>query len=119
MRTDRRLDVGRAGEDAALGRYRGSGYALLARNWRRPAGELDLVVAKSGMVVFCEVKTRRGDAFGGGYEAVTATKQKKVRQLADLFLLESGVRQKSIRFDVASVLMMGEQPQVELFEDAF
>ncbi|MEX0833282.1 MAG: YraN family protein [Actinomycetota bacterium] len=119
MRTDKRLDVGRAGEDAALDRYRGSGYALLARNWRRPAGELDLVVAKSGVIVFCEVKTRSGVSFGGGYEAVTATKQKKVRQLAELFLLESKVPSRSVRFDVASVLMVSEEPQVELFEDAF
>ena len=119
MRTDNRLDVGRTGEDAALDRYRDSGFALLARNWRRPAGEMDLVVAKAGLIVFCEVKTRSGPQFGGGYEAVNGKKQRKLRQLADLFLLESGVPAKAVRFDVASVLIADGRTQVEIFEDAF
>jgi putative endonuclease len=120
MRTAGRNDLGRAGEDAALARYTGSGYSMLARNWRRPAGEIDLVVARSGTIVFCEVKTRSGPAFGGGYEAVNARKQRKLRQLADLFLLESGVFAERVRFDVASVLVAdGGQSSVEVFEDAF
>src|SRR5438874_11599467 len=85
-----RLALGSAGEDAALRRYRELGYRPLARNWRCPLGEIDLVVARGGMLVFCEVKTRAGSGFGGGYEAVTWRKQRKLRQLAEVYLLTSG-----------------------------
>ena len=68
---DRRRALGAAGEDVAAAWYRAAGYEVLARNWRCREGELDLVVAGSGVVVFCEVKTRRGDAFGLPSEAVT------------------------------------------------
>ena len=76
---DANAEAGRLGEDAALDAYLHRGFALVARNWRCRIGELDLVLARGEQLVFCEVKTRRGDAFGGGWEAVTARKQAKVR----------------------------------------
>ena len=107
------------GEEAALAAYRSRGYALVARNWRCRIGELDLVVERDGLLVFCEVKTRSGAAFGGGFEAVTAAKQRKVRQLADAFLLARGRRPARARFDVASVHLGRSGPSVQMFEDAF
>ena len=70
MRTDPRRERGGTGEDAALAVYIRRGYRLVARNWRCKLGELDLVLVRGGTLVFCEVKARRGSAFGGGYEAV-------------------------------------------------
>ena len=96
------------------------GFEEVARNWRCRLGELDIVVARGGLLVFCEVKTRSGAAFGGGYEAVTTTKQRKLRRLAEAFLASSRVRPASIRFDVASVgLTAAHDPDVHLFVDAF
>src|SRR5438105_4729581 len=83
-------DLGRVGEDATVDWYRDHGYALVARNWRCPLGELDLVVARGALLVFCEVKTRAGSSFGAGFEAVTSRKQRKLRQLAEVFLLATG-----------------------------
>src|SRR5919204_4792095 len=97
------LQLGRAGEDAALDWYRSRGYVLVARNWRSPLGEVDLIVARGGLLVFCEVKTRLGAGFGGGYQAVTWKKQRKLRQLAELFLVTQAADPGRIRFDVASV----------------
>lgn len=119
-RSGGRAALGRAGEDAALGVYRRAGFRLLSRNWRCRAGELDLVLARGGVVVFCEVKTRSGSSLGGGYEAVTWRKQRKLRQLAELFLAERGVAPPALRFDVASVLVPPRGPPVvHLFQDAF
>ena len=112
-------DVGRAGEGFALDAYRNRGYRLVARNWRCRLGEIDLIVTRGGTLVFCEVKTRRGAAFGGGYEAVTWRKRAKIRSLAEAFLQERGGRPNAIRFDVASVALGPRGPHVELFEDAF
>ena len=114
------VDLGRRGEEAALRAYRAAGFSLVARNWRCPAGELDLVLRRGGLLVFCEVKTRAGGRFGGGHEAVTWRKQRKVRQLAELFL--AGVRPppSAVRFDVASVeAPPGYRAAVHIFEEAF
>jgi putative endonuclease len=99
--------------------YRRRGYRIVARNWRCRIGELDLVVERGGVLVFCEVKSRAGAAFGGGYEAVTWRKQAKLRALGEAFLQKHGWRPQAIRFDVASVAIRREQSVVEVFEDAF
>jgi putative endonuclease len=110
---------GRDGEDAALGVYRRRGFRVLARNWRCSIGELDLVLERGGLVVFCEVKTRGGAAFGGGYEAVTWSKRRRLRRLAEAFLASGSASPSDVRFDVASVWLGRTGADVELFEDAF
>lgn len=92
---------------------------MVARNWRCPLGELDLVVARGGLLVFCEVKTRSGSVFGGGYEAITRAKRRKLRQLGQAFLVSERPVEPAIRFDVASVWLRPSGPDVEIFEDAF
>jgi putative endonuclease len=110
---------GRVGEEAALDLYERLGFRAVVRNWRCGLGELDLVLERAGLLVFCEVKTRTGPAFGGGYDAVTWAKRRKLRQLAEAFLAAGAPRHSRIRFDVASVWLDGDRPDVELFEDAF
>jgi putative endonuclease len=112
--------LGVVGEAAAADRYRSRGFEVIVCNWRCAAGEIDVIARRADLLVFCEVKTRRGASFGGGYESVTARKQRKLRQLADMYLRAGGERPASIRFDVASVTMSAEgRVDVELFEDAF
>jgi putative endonuclease len=91
----------------------------VARNWRSPLGELDLVVEREGLLVFCEVKARTSDRLGGPFEAVTAAKQRKLRALAEAFLSSRRPGDR-YRFDVASVTIgRGRGPAVHFFEDAF
>jgi putative endonuclease len=116
---DRRSSRGRDGEAAAVRTYERRGYRVVARNWRCPIGELDLVVQRGGVLVFCEVKARSGAAFGGGYEAVTWTKRRKLRQLAEAFLQSYHPLDLRARFDVASVWLGPRGADVEIFEDAF
>lgn len=116
----RRDDLWRLGERAAWEAYRARGFRLVARNWRSKLGELDLVVAREDLVVFCEVKARRGSAFGGPHEAVTETKRRKVRALAQAFLSMERRGAERYRFDVASVTVdPGGSARVHVFEDAF
>ncbi len=95
--------------------YEANGYAVVARNWRCRQGELDLVARRGRVVVFCEVKTRSSTAFGAPVEAVTRTKQARLRVLAARWLEDSDVVAREIRFDVASVL----DGQLEVLEGAF
>ena len=102
-----RQRLGALGEDRAADWYRAAGYEVIARNWRCAEGELDLVVAHQGELVFCEVKTRTSDRFGVPAEAVTAAKQRRLRRLAARFLAEhpptGGSTTRSLRFDVVAV----------------
>jgi putative endonuclease len=124
---DTRRNLGDRGEHEALEVYLRRGYRLVARNWRCRIGELDLVLRRDDLLVFCEVKTRRGPSFGSGWEAVTPRKQAKIRAVAQAFLMHAGATDPTIRFDVASVEVgdRGGGPgrsgrvEVELFEDAF
>jgi putative endonuclease len=112
--------VGKRGERAAWAAYRRRGYRLLARNWRCPLGELDLVLTVSGTIVFCEVKARTSTGLGGPFEAVSASKQRRVRTLAEAFIRSRGLGAQSFRFDVASVLLHADgRTDVHVFEDAF
>lgn len=118
-RTDDRSSRARAGEDATARLYERRGYRVLDRNWRCTLGELDLVVAKDDALVFCEVKTRSGSAFGGGYEAVTWSKRRRLRRLAEAYVGARAPHSGRVRFDVASVWLGTRGADVELFEDAF
>jgi putative endonuclease len=118
--TDPRHVVGANGEEAVAQWYRAAGYDVVDRNWRVREGELDLVARNaSGTLVFCEVKTRRGDAFGSPFEAVTITKQRRLRTLAMRWLAEHRVRAGELRFDVAAVRMRGSVGEIEVLEAAF
>ena len=118
----RRLDLGARGEELAAAWYTGRGYRVLARNWRCREGELDLILARSGSVVFCEVKTRTGSGFGTPAEAVTGEKQRRLRRLATRWLAERppGAGWPDVRFDVACVTLgAGGEPALEMIEAAF
>ena len=113
------LQTGAVGESAALDHYLNLGFDEVVRNWRCKVGELDLVLCRGNLLVFCEVKTRRAGGFSAGFDAVTSAKIAKLRRLAELFLFEARLRPSSVRFDVASVCMDGSCTEVTLFEDAF
>lgn len=116
------LVVGAVGERAAELAYVRRGYRVLARNWRCRLGELDLVLRRGDVVVFCEVKTRRGASFGEPWQAVDARKQAKLRAVAQAFLIATALRPPSTRFDVASVTVArgpASEAIVRVYEDAF
>ncbi len=79
-------------------------YKILSTNYTCKLGEIDIVAEKRGVVVFIEVKLRNSLRFGHPREAVTTHKQKKIRMVAQLFLLERKLNNSSIRFDVIDIL---------------
>ncbi|CAN5805401.1 YraN family protein [soil metagenome] len=95
--------------------YEQRGFEVVARNWRCREGEIDLILRRQRMIVFCEVKTRSSTAFGAPVEAVTYAKRRRLRHLAAHWLDDTPLRAAGIRFDVASVLA----GKIEVIEGAF
>jgi putative endonuclease len=62
------------------------GYRLLAANEWSGGNELDLVVRRGRRLVFCEVKTKSGPAYGSAWEAVGPEKVRRVKRAAEMWL---------------------------------
>jgi putative endonuclease len=95
--------VGAYGERVAARTLANAGMRVLDRNWRCSTGEIDLVALDGATVVFCEVKTRRGDAFGTPAEAVRPAKVRRLRSLAAQWLAAHPQVRGEVRFDVIGV----------------
>ncbi len=97
----------RFAEDLVARWYVREGYAIIARNWRCPRGELDVVAWRGGVLAVCEVKARRTVAMGDPFEAVDARKILRLRRATAALL---GTRDPSVppvrqvRFDAAAVI---------------
>ena len=96
---------------------------VIARNWRRPQGELDIIArTPDGICVFCEVRSRTGEASGDPLETVTPHKQSRVIRAARLYLSEADSTGASgYRFDVVAVTFFpgGDSPRVVHIAGAF
>lgn len=75
---------GRRGEALAAWYLRLKGYAILARRYKTPSGEIDLVVRRGGTTVFVEVKSRLS-AEGEG-EALGAVNARRISAAAGHYL---------------------------------
>lgn len=110
-----RSEVWRFGEELAAAHLQRLGWRILDRNWRCPAGELDIVALAPGAeptLVFCEVKCRTGVGFGPPLEAITTRKVTKLRQLAQHWLRARPGVAKHVRFDGVGVLLTTDAPPV-------
>ena len=116
---DPRRQLGDQGEDLAAAVLQQQGYKILERNYVTPLGEIDLIARQGKIVVVVEVKTRRGTRFGAPQEAVNPCKQGRLRRLADYYLKAKHLTGNPVRFDVVAVTLAGDEPQVEIIQNAF
>lgn len=94
---------GRLAEGAAALSLLLRGYRILALRHRTPLGEIDLIARKGDLVVFVEVKARRGET--AALDAVTATAARRIRAASDLWLSrQPDAHRLSSRFDIVAVL---------------
>jgi putative endonuclease len=83
-----RQGLGAAGERLARRHLEQQGYQFITANWRRAYGELDLVMRNADVLVFVEVKTRRGDRLGAAEESVSLAQSRRLLQTAQSFVAE-------------------------------
>jgi putative endonuclease len=104
MSADSRVQRGAASERLAAAYLQAQGLAVLARNVRCRAGELDLVCLDGGVLAIVEVRQRVRIDFGGALASVTWRKQRRIIR-ATQFLLrrQAQWRRRVLRFDVLAV----------------
>ncbi len=100
----RLLRLGDRGERYAARYLKKQGLRIVARNYRNQFGEIDLIAVDGDQVVFVEVKTRKSNKFGEPVEAVGYAKQKKLTQLAMVYLKRHKLLDRPARFDVVGIL---------------
>ncbi|MBK9674411.1 MAG: YraN family protein [Betaproteobacteria bacterium] len=94
---------------------KGAASSIVERNYRRRCGELDLVARDGSTLVFVEVRLRRGRAFGGAAESITAAKRARLTRAAGLYL--AGLRDTPCcRFD-AVLLDALDADRIEWLQD--
>jgi putative endonuclease len=114
-----RRDLGAFGERVAAAHLEAKGYRIRARNFRCREGEIDIVAEDGDCLVFVEVRTRRGDAFGTPAESVTAAKERRLLTVARAYLQEHIDVPPNQRIDVVGVeLSRGRLLAVQHIEGA-
>ena len=113
---------GNLGEDAAVKYLKKKKYIILERNFNVHGGEIDIIAKQGDYVIFVEVKTRSGEEYGSGLEAVNYTKQQRMTKAAQVYLMRLG--DVPARFDVVAVngFMDGKKfktEKIEHIENAF
>lgn len=116
-----RRELGSAFERAAERHLTAAGLAIIARNFRCKAGEIDLVCLEGDVLVIVEVRLRRRNDFGGALASVTPAKQRRLRRATLYFLLrEPRWRRHRLRFDVVAARDFGAAAPAPLWvRDAF
>jgi putative endonuclease len=110
--------LGKEGEELAVRFLKKQGFRIVGKNYRTPFGEIDIIAEDGEVLVFIEVKTRSGDAFGSPFEAVDRKKRDKIRKVA-LCYMKKIRKEPQARFDVLSIDAEGGQKKIEHIRDAF
>ena len=118
--TQTRRRLGQRGEQMAAERLAGLGYEIVERNYRCPAGEIDLVARQGGRWVFVEVRTRRGGRFGTPVESVTARKRAHMIASAQHYLQAHNALEADWRIDLAAIVLTpaGRVERLDVIENA-
>lgn len=100
------LKQGKTGEVLAEKYLKKQGYKIIKTNYKNKIGEIDIICynKKDDEIVFVEVKSRTSDLMGLPSEAVDIRKQKKIRDVASLYLILNKKFDDKVRFDVIEIL---------------
>jgi putative endonuclease len=112
--------LGAEGEETAADYLTRRGVRLLARNFKCPAGEIDLIGLDGSAIVFFEVKTRRSDAAADPENNIGPSKRQRMLRTARWWLTKHHQPQAPYRFDAISVVLPDAgAPRVRHIVDAF
>ena len=112
-------ELGKKGEAIAKSFLEKKSYKIWACNWRYHKLEVDIIAQQNKFLVFVEVKTRNTDVFGLPESFVSRKQQQNLASAVEAYLYLYPNMGFEIRYDVISIILKGEQAEIEHFEDAF
>lgn len=111
------IEKGKYGEKLASRYLKIKGYKILEENYTNKIGEIDIICRTKKNLIFVEVKSRSNSKYGYPREAVDIKKQKKIRRISSLYLLENNLKNIQFRYDVLEVNLNTEK--INHIENAF
>lgn len=100
-----KMQIGKLGENIATKYLRDKGWKIHQRNFKARYGEIDIVAQDTEILIFVEVKTRIGNAYGTPEDAVTPRKLQEVVQTAQYFKMLHPNLPDSLRIDVIGIVL--------------
>lgn len=95
---------GLKGESIAEELLKAKGYSIIKRNFRFGKGEIDIIAKDGNCLVFVEVKTRKNMNFGEPEYAITQSKIKQLKKIAEAYFYVNGIVNQDCRFDVITII---------------
>ena len=115
-------ELGKAGEEIAVKFLREKGFEIIERNYRYGHGEIDIIAKDpdDDFTAFVEVKTRQNLDYGEPEYAITKSKQKQIRKIAELYLYDKEIEELDCRFDVIAIQLADiNSPSINYYKNAF
>lgn len=113
--------IGKQAEDIAKAFLLKEGLSFVSANFHSRQGEIDLIMRDQQTFIFVEVKYRKNSHFGGAILALSANKQKKIRQCTTFYLQKSGLNEYNTpcRFDAVLIDGSINNPTINWLKNAF
>lgn len=96
-------EKGDLGEKIAVKFLENKRYIILEKNFKTKIGEIDLIIKDKNIIAFVEVKFRKNSTYGYPYEAVDIKKQRKIINVAKLYIKIKKLHNVQFRFDIVEI----------------
>ncbi|MFN7930665.1 MAG: YraN family protein [Blastocatellia bacterium] len=124
------IELGAFGETVAMAALKQRGYRLVVTNYTAPlgrnrrgqplTGEIDIIAYdEEGVLCFIEVKTRTSALYAAPQAAVDLRKQRQIIRTSRVYRRVFQLSGEAYRYDVVSVLLKPDAPEVTLLQGYF
>lgn len=111
-------ELGKLGEELAVGFLKQNGYSILQTNWIFQKAEIDIIAQKGTILAIIEVKTRSSVDFGLPQDFVKPKKIQLLVKAVNEYVISNDL-DCDIRFDIIAISKEEKNFKIEHIEDAF
>ena len=104
-------EIGRLAENLATTALAEKGYQILETNFSNRFGEIDIIAKDKDILVFVEVKAKKGAEFGLPEEMINPSKLRRVKNMATIYMEGQTL---PCRIDVVAVVLSAEDQLIRL-----